>query len=348
MSGLTQIADRLSGGRLTKRDFDSRFQRYRATGERREGDGEALVDAFLRSGGEWLSDASRTWAQDRPQYDFAEAHDVLGLWNEPGSFNQALDQLNRDGYAILDVTIPEHIVSELSDYFAQAPCTLTTDKTLSTPAGETFTVDFENPLAEKYSVNTDATVQNATVRELLLDRGLLSIAQAYCGSVPAIDIVLAWYSFPEKFASHNAGQLYHFDLDRIRWLKVFLLLTDQDEETGAHMYVPGTQNDRVIPQELLSRGYARLEDDEVTPYFPRNTWKTMSASKGVILLEDTRGLHKGLPLVRDHRLMLQFEYAHSMFGHPCGLEQVPLSPIDDPYWQAMRAAYPELFLALRV
>jgi len=103
-----------------------------------------------------------------------------------------------------------------------------------------------------------------------------------------------------------------------------------------------------VPAQLLSRGYARLEDEEVTPFYPRDTWKTMAAPRGVILLEDTRGLHKGLPLVRDHRLMLQFEYAASMFGHPCALEQVPLSPIDDPYWHEMRVAYPEVFAALPV
>ncbi len=49
----------------------------------------------------------------------------------------------------------------------------------------------------------------------------------------------------------------------------------------------------------------------------------------MILLEDTRGLHKGMPLVRDHRLMLQFEYAQSMFGHPAGLSTADLDPIDD-------------------
>jgi hypothetical protein len=207
-------------------------------------------------------------------------------------------------------------------------------------------VDFANPVAEKYAVTTDATVQNATVRELMLDRGLLRMAQAYCGSVPTIDIVIAWFSFPQPHASHQAGQLFHFDLDRVRWLKAFLLLTDQDAETGAHVYVPGSQADHGIDKALLARGYARLEDDEVAPHQPRDTWKVMEGRKGVILLEDTRGLHKGLPLVRDHRLMLQFEYAQTMFGHPCELARVPLSPIDDPYWAQMNDAYPELFTQL--
>lgn len=347
MSLVTRTLDRLSGGKRTHAEFERRFDRYLATGAWEEGDGEVLLDAFLKSGGEWLTEASDKVSSRSRSYDFAEAEDVLHLWDQPGSFETTLANLQRDGYAILDVTIPMAIVDELSAYFAQAPCTLTSDMTMSLAQGQTTTVDFENPVAEKYAITTDATLQSPTVRSLMLDRGMLQIAQAYCGSVPTIDIIIAWYSFPAGRASHEAGQLYHFDLDRTRWLKAFLLLTDQDEETGAHMYVPGTQRDRGISGDLLSRGYARLEDDDVAQYHPRDTWKTMSARKGVILLEDTRGLHKGLPLVRDHRLMLQFEYAQNMFGHPAGLSKADLSPVDDPYWARMNEAYPELFTQLR-
>ena len=268
MATLSQLVDRVSGGRITKRDFESRIDRYVADGQRADGDGESLVDAFLKSGGEWLTEASARIAQTQPMYDFDRATDVLGLWREPGSFDRALAQLTKDGYAILDVRVPDATVAELSDYFADAPCTLTSDSGSSLSAGETVRVDFESPLAEKYAVTTDAVLQNATVRALLLDRGLLQIAQAYCGSAPIVDIVTAWYSFPSAHASHEAAQLYHFDLDRVRWLKAFLLLTDQDDETGAHMYVPGSQADHGISKELLARGYARLEDAEVDSITP--------------------------------------------------------------------------------
>jgi hypothetical protein len=238
-------------------------------------------------------------------------------------------------------------VTELADAFAQAPCTLTSDKATSLAAGETVRVNLEAPLAEKYAVTTNALVQSNLVRSLLLDQGLLRIAQAYLGSAPIIDIITAWYSFPSDAPSHEAAQLFHFDLDRIRWLKVFFLLTDQDLETGAHIYVPGTQRDGGIDSRLLSRGYARLQDDEVNEFHPRSTWKTMEGNAGVILLEDTRGLHKGTNLVRDHRLMLQFEYTQSLFGHAPHLATTNLAPVNDPHWQQMQAQYPETFAALK-
>ena len=347
MSAVGQFVDRLSGGRRTKRDFETRFDRYLADQSPASGDGESLLEAFLKSGGSWLTEASDKVTAAGPTYDFAQAPDVLGLWTEPGSFDRTLAQLTKDGYAVLDVRIPPEMVAELSTAFATAPCTLTSDAGSSLAEGETVTVDFASPLAEKYALTLDATLQSATVRSLLTDRGLLQIAQAYLGSVPIVDIVIAWYSFPSTEASHQAGQLYHFDLDRIRWLKAFLLLTDQDAETGAHMYIPGSQRDGGIDPALLARGYARLTDDEVAQHHPRSTWKTMEGAAGVILLEDTRGLHKGLPLVRDHRLMLQFEYAQSLFGHQPSIASDPLSPISDETWAAIDAAYPEVLAALR-
>jgi len=346
MSLVTRTLDRITGGRLTKGDFDRRFDRYLATGQWEEGDGEALLSAFLESGGTWLTDASRRVTAAGPSYDFSGARDTLGLWSEPGSFDRALSELHEQGFALLDVRIPDAVVDELAAYFAEAPCTLTSDREVPLAPGETTTVDFTSPLAEKYAVTTRATLNSATVRSLLLDRGLLEIAQAYLGSAPIIDIIIAWFSFPASAASREAGQLYHFDLDRIRWLKAFLLLSDQDADTGAHMYIPGTNRDKGIDSSLLRRGYARLQDDEVAALYPRSTWKTMEGRRGVILLEDTRGLHKGMPLVRDHRLMLQFEYAQSMFGHPAGLASADLDPIVDEYWSQMREQCPLLFTQL--
>jgi hypothetical protein len=181
---------------------------------------------------------------------------------------------------------------------------------------------------------------------MLLDRGLLQIAQEYLGSTPIVDIVTAWYSFPTANPSHEAAQFFHFDLDRVRWLKAFLLLTDQTIETGAHVYIPGTQRDGGISSDLLAKGYTRLQDPDVENFYPKDTWKSMVAPAGSILLEDTRGLHKGISLQRDHRLMLQFEYAQTLFGNVPFLATVPLDNYQDEYWNTMKRNHAEVFAAL--
>jgi hypothetical protein len=347
VSLITQLANRATGGRITKRDFENRLERYTTTGKSAPGDGEILNDAFLKSAGAWLTEGSREIATRNGRSDFSEAQDFLHLWQEPGSMEHTLSQLNTDGYAILDTKFDPEIVRELSSYFASAPCTLTSDQELNMDPEDRVVVDFENPLAVKYSVDTNTVLMNATVRNLLLDRGLLQIAQEYLGSTPIVDIVTAWYSFPSASPSHEAAQLFHFDLDRIRWLKVFLLLTDQTIETGAHVYIPGTQRDGGISSDLLAKGYTRLEDPEVEAFYPRETWKSMVAPAGSILLEDTRGLHKGISLQRDHRLMLQFEYTQTLFGHVPFLATVPLDDYQDEDWNTMKRNHPEVFAALR-
>jgi hypothetical protein len=346
MSLLTQLADRATGGRITKKDFRNRLERYQSSGESVTGDGESLTEAFLKSAGAWLSEGSRAIATQNGRSDFSNAEDFLHLWQEPGSMERTLNQLNTDGYAILDTKFDSEIVRELSTYFASAPCTLTSDQEVNMEPEDRVVVDFENPLAVKYSVETNTVLMNATVRKMLLDRGLLQIAQEYLGSTPIVDIVTAWYSFPSANPSHEAAQLFHFDLDRVRWLKAFFLLTDQTIETGAHVYIPGTQRDGGISSDLLAKGYARLEDPEVEAFYPKETWKSMVAPAGSILLEDTRGLHKGISLKRDHRLMLQFEYAQTLFGHVPFLATVPLDDYQDEYWNAMKINHPEVFAAL--
>ena len=346
MSVLTQVADRVSGGRLTRKNFEQRLDRYLSDGQPRTGDGESLNEAFLKSAGRWLTEASERMKATSPRYDFEGAQDVLGLWNAPGSLDKALGDLRRQGFALLDTSLAPEIVAQLSDFMASAPCTLTSDQSVTLAPGETVTVDFDQPLAEKYAVTTAALLDNDLIRRMMLDRGLLEIAQEYIGTAPIIDIVTAWYSFPSASPSHEAAQLFHFDLDRVRWMKVFFLLTDQTIETGAHMYIPGTHRDGGIDDRLLSKGYVRLEDDEVARFHPRETWKSMEAPAGSILLEDTRGLHKGISLKRDHRLMLQFEYAQTLFGHVPHLAQVDLPTITDEYWNQMQDRYPLVFEAI--
>ena len=90
MPDLGLLADRVARGRLTKRDFDSRLSRYVATGSRSDGDGEALVDAFLKSGGSWLTEASERVMRDHLNPLFAQA----GL--QSGEFDAARERFSKD------------------------------------------------------------------------------------------------------------------------------------------------------------------------------------------------------------------------------------------------------------
>ena len=68
------------------------------------------------------------------------------------------------------------------------------------------------------------------------------------------------------------------------------------------------------PQNFLSKGYARLTDAEVSANFSPNALIEFVCGRGTIIAEDTRGLHKGKPVLKDDRLMFEFEFSNSLFG----------------------------------
>jgi hypothetical protein len=214
----------------------------------------------------------------------------------------------------------------LTKDFSAKPMKMVSDE--SSVIGKFESLDLHSPMAEKYEVATADVLNSSSAQNLLFDSGILSLAQDYLGSVPILDIATSWFSFPVGRSSSEAATEFHFDLDRTRWVKVFYFLTDVNARTGAHVFVPGSQSDGAIPSAILRKGYSRLSDEEVAQAFPKNSWASMEGPAGTILLEDTRGLHKGMPLLEGHRLVLQFQYSVDLFGGVSHLSAVsrPVAP----------------------
>ncbi len=256
----------------------------------------------------------------------------------------AAEVLRRDGVLVLNEAVPADLVAALR-VTCQSGLNRRVDYNDQVHDGA-IDLDVLRPQGVKYQVGTSHLLGDEVTRSILLDKGLLQIAQAYIGGTPSIDIVTGWYSFPTEKASSEAAQLFHFDLERIKWLKVFLYLTDTTAETGAHVFIPSSHQDGAIPNKLLKKGYSRLDDEVIDSHFPREKWATVVGKPGTIVLEDTRGLHKGTRLLRDHRLLIQFQYSLSLFGHN-RINVAPDSLNDDADWVRMRTSNPELFSTLQ-
>lgn len=171
--------------------------------------------------------------------------------------------------------------------------------------------DQSNPITVKYEYKESDLIQNNTIQNLVSDPGLLAIAQSFLGSKPILDMISMWWSTSfSKKASSEVAQLYHFDMERIKFLKIFFYLTDVDEETGPHCYVRGSNNG--FPEAVRKDG--RISDDEIQLSYPPEDILEITGPKGTILAVDTSGFHKGKNLSRDSRLLLQFEFANSLFG----------------------------------
>lgn len=164
----------------------------------------------------------------------------------------------------------------------------------------------------RFEFDMQEIFQCPELAKLFFDKSILNIAQEYFGSRPIADLTAFWWSkkVNRDDLQNSAAQKFHFDMDRIKFLKFFFYITDVDIETGPHCYVEGSHK-FLHPQ---FRGRGRFEESEIAKIYGEDKIKKLTGSKGSIIIADTRGLHKGEPLVRDERLLFQIQFSNSMFG----------------------------------
>jgi hypothetical protein len=132
---------------------------------------------------------------------------------------------------------------------------------------------------------------------------ILNVVQQYLECRPTIDDLLAWWSVPGR-PQPIQEQFFHRDRDAIRFVKLFVYLSDVLDTDGPHVFVRGSHT---------SDGFLgirrRYSDEEVFAKLPRDSEVRITGGFGTCFLEDTFGLHKGtVPQGLQPRLLLQARY----------------------------------------
>ncbi|MEZ7900483.1 MAG: phytanoyl-CoA dioxygenase family protein [Flavobacteriales bacterium] len=166
--------------------------------------------------------------------------------------------------------------------------------------------------------NQQDIIKIEEVQKLAFDQNLLNLVGHFLGSDPVLCQTNCWWSVNKSTHRSNLSgnaQLFHQDTEYLKFVKVFIYLTDVEEKNGPHQYVQGTSK---IAQEKLGEGYtpsSRVEDEKVEQLFGKENILTFTGKKGSIIIEDTFGLHKGTPVIEGARLLLQLEYCNSLYFH---------------------------------
>lgn len=133
-------------------------------------------------------------------------------------------------------------------------------------------------------------------------RVLGPVAQ-WLGGRPTLAALRLWWSTPSSDGTPEHAELFHRDVDDLRFVKLFVYLTDVTEDTGPHVYVDGSHAvDRLTE-------IRRYEDDAVAAAFGADTISTLTGRAGTAFLENTYGMHRGVPPIAGPRLIFQPLYA---------------------------------------
>jgi hypothetical protein len=299
------------------------WRRFARTGETPEEAYQALIALHCRSNGTTTDVLTELIRRFRRPLKLDPVKGILAPMSAEQR-NSALAALREDGFVMLEARLPQEICAGLRAFGESAP---------AEPRGEGDTLppfavyNRAAPLARRYDFSEASLVAQRLVQQLMGDESLLAFAQSYFRAAPLFDFVTMWWSTVYSAEpGSQAAQLFHFDFDRVKWLKFFFYLTDVTEKRGPHCFVRGSHR-RGLPGAgpLLARGYARLNDDEVAAAFGSDKIASITGKAGTIIAVDTRGFHKGLVPESGDRLVLQFQYSISEFGGAvprCRLERI--------------------------
>ena len=301
---------------------------------------QSMIQLFCATGGASSDAMSSMLSLLRQPYVFADQKGVLGDLSREDVDAIGADLRTR-GYHVFKQRLSDDVCDQLLEFASTAPCIKRgmDDGAASDAAAAPY--PREKPDAILYDFREQDLINNATVQNLMADRSIVAVAQNYLNAQPIVDVVTMWWSAASERPDKKAAQFWHFDMDRIKWLKFFVYLTDVGADNGPHTFVEGSHRRGGISRDFLRKGYSRLTDEEVSGKYPPDKFIEFTAPRGTVIAEDTRGLHKGRHVTRDDRLIFQMQFSNSLFGCESPISQV--EHVLDERLGEMIERYPRLY-----
>lgn len=248
-------------------------------------------------------------------------------------------ELDENAYYRFPVRLPEAVCDRLTEFALKTPC-----RPIPHEEGlpERMLYDRANPRTVAYHFDEQALFDNPDVQDLAGDPSIIAVAAAYLNSKPMLDLAAMWWSTAyARAANSEAAQLFHFDMDRLRFLKFFIYLTDVTPANGPHVYVAKSHRRSGKPDNLWRDG--RIPDEEIFPAYSKDDIVQVCGPRGSMFAGDTKAFHKGTAVQTGDRLVLELEYCNSLFGAP--FNRIRLSPSAKPQLRQIAAGSPKFSLA---
>jgi hypothetical protein len=232
---------------------------------------------------------------------------VLGDMNSP-LLHQAANDIRNLGFHKFESKLSLELCRKLVEFARTVP-----SKPRLPDFDEKVVYDNKNLVANLYDFDPHDLLENPIIQHLITDESLIALGSELLGPSVRLQNLSMWWSNADfhNVSPNAAAQLYHVDMDTIKWVKIFFYLTDVTSENGPHCYI--ARSNVSAPKEVYREG--RIEDEEVAKHFTSSDITEITGSAGTIIAADTIGLHKGKALEKGERLMMQITLANTYFGY---------------------------------
>jgi len=147
-------------------------------------------------------------------------------------------QLNEKGFYVLENRLSEDVCEKIKTELEKVPYEIRGFKKDLTGINENNISKYKSNVLWVKDINSVLKIPE--IQNIAFDDRLLNIVGEFLGSIPILTITSSWWS--KNHSNHRSNlsgnaQMYHQDLDYIKFLKVFIYLNDIEEENGPHKYV---------------------------------------------------------------------------------------------------------------
>ena len=237
---------------------------------------------------------------------------VLGLKTDM-DLKMAIDEMRKNGYHIFSNLLSDQQIEKIVDFSKNNKCEWCSSNKNDEVNKDLNSIQFSENFIHgpRCDYNQNDLIKSNEIMDIVFDSSILNFAQEYLECMPKLDLLAMWWSFPfRQELKSEAAQMYHFDLDRLKFIKFFFYLTDVNDLNGPHCYVKGSHS---TWNDCIDRD-GRYTDNEIRSAFGDEKLIEIKGKKGTIIAVDTIGIHKGKDLIEGERLLFQIEFANSLFG----------------------------------
>jgi hypothetical protein len=216
--------------------------------------------------------------------------------------NFALTQLRKFNFARIGTISNPSILRDLLQV-CKSPVYSSRHKSLL--SANEYMVDKPNPKLDFiWNVKPELLWENSAFRFLLEDSFWKYISDEFFSGNSTISGFNMWHSFPHTRESLSPENWHRDANDGLFFIKFFILLTEVTLENGPTAFIP-VPVDQLPTKFLTGRRYS---DREINNYCKKLNIQPIYATGpvGTVYVGDTRGLHRGTPVISNHRSLINF------------------------------------------